>query len=495
MTKYLFLICLIIFSNRSITSQSWKLIPEDRIHCLTSDDVGNIFVLETRNNEPYNSRKIIQYNYQGDSLTSFDVVENPDVEIVYYYIAHLKDDNLYIVGYYRNSSTDSLFLSVKTYDKSFDVLNDTLIPLSNSPIPPIVIVHPNERRDQLHIIVQTNFENTFYIFRTHDFTYRAFDLKTGALVTYMMEQSENKYIGNVSEGYILLNPLNNMVDIFDYSTKQGLAYSSNTSLRPIDPNHFLYFTSVGLLKGIHKNLDKFPVPSNLEQDTYSGVVYKVQKDYPYKIEKYLRIGDRREFLTTINPLEIVDSNNIYLGAFNYGALGITDWSRFHRRYFRIANITADLTLNWDQTFYPTTGHNFINLSGIESLPDGNCLVFGLQYDFSGDYEFDSFILLLDKNGNILPFDGNQTGIKNENTDWISIKTYPNPVTDYLFVDIQNTSANFSLEFYDEIGRTVISKKVQGNENHAIDFTKLPKGVYFYKLTDGKNILKTGTIVH
>jgi antitoxin component YwqK of YwqJK toxin-antitoxin module len=62
-----------------------------------------------------------------------------------------------------------------------------------------------------------------------------------------------------------------------------------------------------------------------------------------------------------------------------------------------------------------------------------------------------------------------------------ISVYPNPVSDYLTVNIPANNRQFSFELYDLQGRKVLSKLIINDER--ISLQGLNKGVYFYHITD------------
>lgn len=69
-----------------------------------------------------------------------------------------------------------------------------------------------------------------------------------------------------------------------------------------------------------------------------------------------------------------------------------------------------------------------------------------------------------------------------------IKIYPNPINDHLYISLpqNNNYTNIQVDIFDQLGKTVASKKYQGT-NSNLNFTGLSSlsgGLYFIRLTDG-----------
>ena len=90
----------------------------------------------------------------------------------------------------------------------------------------------------------------------------------------------------------------------------------------------------------------------------------------------------------------------------------------------------------------------------------------------------------------------QSGIvyrkKPEISQYVSL--YPNPSTGALFISY-SVLANATLEITDELGRTLVLKKLDYSSSSAtIDISKFLNGFYFYKIHDESKILFNGKIV-
>ncbi|OFY85301.1 MAG: hypothetical protein A3F72_19155 [Bacteroidetes bacterium RIFCSPLOWO2_12_FULL_35_15] len=80
----------------------------------------------------------------------------------------------------------------------------------------------------------------------------------------------------------------------------------------------------------------------------------------------------------------------------------------------------------------------------------------------------------------------------ENDNQVGIEIYPNPATDKLFINISKIGP-YNVAIYDITGKIVKSQTVSQNE--IIDLSTIESGLYFVKISDGKNvILKVSKLV-
>lgn len=86
-----------------------------------------------------------------------------------------------------------------------------------------------------------------------------------------------------------------------------------------------------------------------------------------------------------------------------------------------------------------------------------------------------------------------TGIQN-NTAANDIAVYPNPVREVLNVSVPSAFAgNANVYVYDATGRLVTQQAITG-ETTTVSFAHLDNGIYFFKISDNNNEIKTGRII-
>jgi hypothetical protein len=90
-----------------------------------------------------------------------------------------------------------------------------------------------------------------------------------------------------------------------------------------------------------------------------------------------------------------------------------------------------------------------------------------------------------------------TGTSYSLHDQNSIKTYPNPVTDRLFIDVGNAKANMegTMKVIDSDGKILISQRTTLHSSLQIDLSSLKEGIYFLIITnESQSILSTHKII-
>jgi hypothetical protein len=76
---------------------------------------------------------------------------------------------------------------------------------------------------------------------------------------------------------------------------------------------------------------------------------------------------------------------------------------------------------------------------------------------------------------------------------VSVTTYPDPARDILTVGLSSKVKNASLDVYTLDGK-FMGRFAMPEMTNAISVTGLPSGTYYYKLTDGKSAINTGSFI-
>jgi hypothetical protein len=82
---------------------------------------------------------------------------------------------------------------------------------------------------------------------------------------------------------------------------------------------------------------------------------------------------------------------------------------------------------------------------------------------------------------------------NKNTDLIDVKIYPNPANSVLNIEVSastNSTKDLNIKIMDVLGKEVLATEYQ----KQIDISHLSKGIYFVKITSGKNSSDTKKLV-
>jgi hypothetical protein len=91
------------------------------------------------------------------------------------------------------------------------------------------------------------------------------------------------------------------------------------------------------------------------------------------------------------------------------------------------------------------------------------------------------------------------GINKNTVNNINIKLFPNPTSDILYLELENYDINssttltqikdFKLEILDSFGQVILQKFISNKLTH-ININEFPKGIYFIKIFDAKNLIET-----
>jgi len=76
---------------------------------------------------------------------------------------------------------------------------------------------------------------------------------------------------------------------------------------------------------------------------------------------------------------------------------------------------------------------------------------------------------------------------------ITILAYPNPVTDYLNIEMPNISSENSISVYDISGKKVFSSGLKSSIN-KFDFSYFKPSIYFYQISNGTTLLKSDKLI-
>lgn len=87
-----------------------------------------------------------------------------------------------------------------------------------------------------------------------------------------------------------------------------------------------------------------------------------------------------------------------------------------------------------------------------------------------------------------------TGIPEAEGINLSISAYPNPVSDFLIISVENFELSIlNIQLFDINGKLLKSKKITADKTE-IATTNLTAGTYFLKVTDNKKVIKLFKII-
>ena len=129
------------------------------------------------------------------------------------------------------------------------------------------------------------------------------------------------------------------------------------------------------------------------------------------------------------------------------------------------------------------GSGQYDYSGLTALPYGGFLLGVTRWDYLGfpDARTRDILLVTENYGNPT------TGLANQFVNDYNIRVFPNPGND--MVCIEGTGKDFRIRMIDAHSNLVLETGF--NETANIDVSQLAIGIYFYEISNGKEIIKTG----
>lgn len=138
---------------------------------------------------------------------------------------------------------------------------------------------------------------------------------------------------------------------------------------------------------------------------------------------------------------------------------------------------------WEETlfYYTFNGNSFENKTIIAELGDksnGNRDLYAGDLNNDGKMDIAISYAYFQQSGYFL----NTSTLSNNNEfneNYYSIKMFPNPTFDKVYWVLDNSSEQYKVNVYSELGQLLIEKV--NNENNFIDISHLPHGIYFVQI--------------
>jgi hypothetical protein len=155
---------------------------------------------------------------------------------------------------------------------------------------------------------------------------------------------------------------------------------------------------------------------------------------------------------------------------------------------------------WEATYYnlpsiawPVIGHIFY-ISGIDTIPNGGFVLSGSTWDSIGRQV--AFIMRIDNNG-CFSNDSCEAVFYNSITYYppaVSVKIFPNPVNDFLQIQINNAQLNDAeIIITDVLGQKISNQKIVG-EITTLKTNTWANGMYVWAVIEDNKILKSGKVI-
>lgn len=179
------------------------------------------------------------------------------------------------------------------------------------------------------------------------------------------------------------------------------------------------------------------------------------------------------------------------------------------KYVPVSNDSAALVSILTKWNSQTNSRDTIaSAGGITAQPQANYTTFNYTYEYFSQQTPDSIQIVFtssadgaNNNGQV----GSALWVDNVSLEIVNgidlpmmpevvVNCYPNPVTDYVTIDLQNVPGKSMVGIYNADGKLMLQKQVLQGLN-TIDFAALPCGNYIYTITQNSKALYWGTIAH
>ncbi|MFM2393753.1 MAG: Secretion system C-terminal sorting domain [Bacteroidota bacterium] len=189
----------------------------------------------------------------------------------------------------------------------------------------------------------------------------------------------------------------------------------------------------------------------------------------YKIEKSNGVGDGLKTLPLWkNQIDLKFPNKIYGIAHNQEFVTFGPF-----RFFELALFDIELNKQWEIKYGLNTGR-LIQPLGITATYDGGVIVYGNTYTQIGqNFHRDPFYIKFDNKGEIV------STVEATSKESISIKTFPNPTSDYFYIECQSDE-KLTIEIYNNAG-VKLDRHIIADHKINIDVRHYSSNMYHYKI--------------
>ena len=447
-------------------------------------------------------------------------------------IINNKDDDTLWVSYFDQSLENSKIISL---DKDLNIISSTLINY-----PPIVLKSFEYKinddfyrvsykdQDTLkfrrfdrdgNLVIEKNLwiknvEDSLSIYTMQSFKYRCLSNNNFLLVANAKYPSNPDNNGTDAIRFILFDTLGNILNIKTIPLK---AYITETQICEVGEHLLLEkvlslpetndFTYLGISYINKETLEiEDSIPRGLFIDTLPSGVIAGSHHYNNLItindttfaglhirgsgELRMQIYNKntKEIIHTINPgpSTNVSTENNYGSCNDRFVFNNTDSIYTHYEYngaLTLLNFSEDGNINFQYKLtFPSDYIKGNSVSGMKITEDGDVIIATYGYTMPPDYKIASWLIKFNPSGLI--------GLTNVETgERETIKVYPNPAKDYIYVDIDATNFDKGeIELFDMQGKLVKRAKLNAKQGNRVDVSNLNAGAYTYNVSvNGKTV--------
>ncbi len=155
-------------------------------------------------------------------------------------------------------------------------------------------------------------------------------------------------------------------------------------------------------------------------------------------------------------------------------------------WFLVAKIDTALNTKWVKYY---GGDAYYVMMGIDEALDGSILTYGYRYNFTDvTSDLDVYIINLNQYGDVV-FTKN-IPIKSQ-----TIKVFPNPCRDFIYISIPDNCNLCTFILEDAMGKKFIRKEISGpGVTISVNISSIPPGVYFYSVFVNNHLFQSESII-
>lgn len=260
-----------------------------------------------------------------------------------------------------------------------------------------------------------------------------------------------------------------------YYLDSNFIFTEYEGLKPDSPLNNLskkYWKSANFLWGVTKTSFPWTDGNYLICNTLWGY----QKDIPIRPGQTVLFLMSQKTLDTLKTVGFGNGNS----AFAYHSMDMTKDSMIYSGNYSlygnaitIAKFNKKLEKIWELTYSYKDYINYI-VAGIRVTQDGGFIIYGNRLINKASEDYIPFITKFDKNGGIISSTSSMV-------DNIVIKVFPNPVSNFLQLELSGANKNTEIRLFDLNGRNVFVQHRLSDGLNTIDLSALANGVYLYKI--------------
>jgi len=470
MKLYIFVIILFFQFFSAIAQSSFEYILDDPIDhlggAMIEDSGGNIFISVTN----YQFAKLIKLNNEGILIDSIDILNPANGMCELFHLLKVDNNKFMAFGKYNTDTTFNLW--AVTFDYNFNIIGDTKIPVNGniSPIYQYAIIN-----NIGNIVIFSSYElsPTNWDIMLHELSVDGNIIKEKLLDGFGMASDIIQLPSSEYRIIVYGHVRNPLINSYCLDTNFEIVNSYSVPLDLDFHNTIKLLNDTTLLITGNKI---FPERDN-ERDL--GLA---KTDLSNNLIDHMYYGkpDTVDYATVHSNLDFISENDIYYSGISNLNLSNPYFSHMPS-WFVLNKIDSNLNLKW-QKFYGGDACYFP--WAILATQDGGCVMAGTRYDYKTqtNQERDLYVLKVDGGGLITWSQG--IPINNQSTT-----VYPNPGTDFFYVNTNNKKLYFELV---NMNGQIVIEQILDNNHKYINTQTLESGIYFYRLIDKKNkIVETG----